>query len=224
MTKKEPPQSTLKGAKTRANRTRLSPDARKQEVIQEAILYFAEEGFDSGTRGLANRLNITQPLLYRYFPSKDDLINEVYRTVYLDRWQEDWEETIRDPRLSIEDRLLKFYKSYTNTVFDRNWIRIFLFSGLKGLDLNSRYLQRVEKSLLSPIWTETCKALGRLDLTGEEEVVTHNLVWLMHGAIFYHGIREKIYGDHTVNTEETIKLAVGTYLISAKSTLVGRQP
>jgi hypothetical protein len=37
-----------------------------------------------GTRDLARRLGVTQPLLYRYFPSKDDLIKEVYRTVYLE--------------------------------------------------------------------------------------------------------------------------------------------
>ena len=34
---------------------------------------------------------MTQPLLYRYFPSKDDLIKEVYRTVYLEPFDAGWE-------------------------------------------------------------------------------------------------------------------------------------
>jgi len=197
-------------------RTRLSPEARKQDVLNEAILYFAEEGFDGGTRGLAKRMGITQPLLYRYFPSKDDLVNEVYRAVYLDRWQNNWEDTIRDRSLPIDTRLHRFYQSYTSVVVDRNWLRIFFFAGLKGLDLNSRYLQRVESVLLAPIWAETCAALGQPApvVTG-----THELVWQMHGAIFYHGIRQQIYGDHSVSMDRTVALAIETYLAAAKSAL-----
>ncbi len=216
MTKEKVRPQAVKNGKTPGTRSRLSPDARKQKVLEEAILYFAEEGFDSGTRGLAQRLGVTQPLLYRYFPSKEDLVNEVYRAVYLDRWRDEWEETIRNTNLPIQQRLELFYTSYTNVVFDRDWIRIFLFAGLKGLDLNSRYLQRVEKALLKPIWAETCKTMGQNDLI-EGEFSTHNLVWIMHGAIFYHGVRKKIYNDHTIDTQETIKLAVQNYLMAVKA-------
>ena len=198
-----------------ARRTRLSPEARKQDVLTEAVLYFADEGFDGGTRGLAKRMGITQPLLYRYFPSKDDLVNEVYRAVYLDRWQNGWEDTIRDRSLPIDTRLHRFYQSYTSVVFDRNWLRIFFFAGLKGLDLNARYLQRVESALLVPIWTETCAALGQ---PAPADSGPHDLVWQMHGAIFYHGIRQQIYGDRSVSIDRTIALAIDTYLAAAKST------
>ncbi len=201
-----------------ARRTRLSPETRKQEVLAEAILYFAEEGFDGGTRGLAKRMGITQPLLYRYFPSKDDLVNEVYRAVYLDRWQSGWEDTIRDRHLPIETRLHQFYQAYTSVVFDRNWLRIFFFAGLKGLDLNARYLQRVESALLGPIWAETCIALGH-PAPAAGKSGTHDLVWQMHGAIFYHGIRQQIYGDRSVSIDQTITLAVKTYLGAAKDHL-----
>lgn len=201
-----------------ARRTRLSPAARKQEVLAEAILYFADEGFDGGTRGLAKRMGITQPLLYRYFPSKDDLVNEVYRAVYLDRWQSGWEDTIRDRQLPIETRLHRFYQSYTSVVFDRNWLRIFFFAGLKGLDLNARYLQRVESALLGPIWAETCIAFGQ-PAPAAQQTGTHDLVWQMHGAIFYHGIRQQIYGDRSVSIDQTISLAVKTYLGAAQDHL-----
>ncbi len=39
--------------------------------------FFADEGFNGDTRELARRLGVAQPLLYRDFPSKDDLIKEV---------------------------------------------------------------------------------------------------------------------------------------------------
>jgi len=67
-----------------AKQRRRSPDERRKEFVAKATEFFSEEGFGGGTRALARRLGVTQPLLYRYFPSKDDLIKEVYRTVYLD--------------------------------------------------------------------------------------------------------------------------------------------
>ncbi|MDP2330322.1 MAG: helix-turn-helix domain-containing protein, partial [Reyranella sp.] len=70
--------------RARAKQKRLSPDDRRREFVAKATEFFSEEGFDGGTRDLARRLGVTQPLLYRYFPSKDDLIKEVYRTVYLE--------------------------------------------------------------------------------------------------------------------------------------------
>ena len=62
-------------------RKRLSSEARREDFINQAIEFFAEEGFESSTRGLAKKLGVTQPLLYRYFPSKNDLISEVYDAV-----------------------------------------------------------------------------------------------------------------------------------------------
>src|SRR6185437_10919962 len=70
--------------RARAKQRRLSPDDRRKEFVAKAAEFFSEEGFAGGTRDLARRLGVTQPLLYRYFPSKDDLIKEVYRTVYLE--------------------------------------------------------------------------------------------------------------------------------------------
>ena len=218
MTMIEKAAKSTEAAEAAPRRTRLSPKARKQELLDAAIQYFADEGFDGGTRGLAKRMGITQPLLYRYFSSKEDLVNEVYRAVYLDRWHHGWAATICDSARPIEDRLLDFYHSYTSVIFDRNWMRIFFFAGLKGLDLNTRYLQRVETVLLAPIWAESCAAMGQ-PADGEGSAHPHDLVWQMHGAILYHGIRQQIYGDSSVDIDRMITLAVQTYLSAARATL-----
>jgi AcrR family transcriptional regulator len=70
--------------RARAKQRRPSPHDRRREFVAKATEFFPEEGIGGGTPTLARRLGVTQPLLYRYFPSKDDLIREVYRTVYLD--------------------------------------------------------------------------------------------------------------------------------------------
>src|SRR5215813_5480959 len=93
----------------RVKQKRLSPEDRRKEFIRKATEFFADEGFDGGTRELARRLGVTQPLLYRYFPSKEDLIKEVYRTVYLDPLDSDWEKRLTDRSGPIRERLQQFY-------------------------------------------------------------------------------------------------------------------
>src|SRR6201991_3570846 len=103
---------------------RLSPDERRKEFVAKATAVFAEEGFAGGTRALARRLGVTQPLLYRYFPSKDDLIKEVYRTVYLEPLGDGWEKLLSDRTRPLRDRLKEFYQAYTGVIFSRTWLRI----------------------------------------------------------------------------------------------------
>ena len=47
------------------------------------------------TRELAQRLGVTQPLIYRYFPTKQDLIDRVYEEVFVGRWRPEWTDLIR---------------------------------------------------------------------------------------------------------------------------------
>jgi AcrR family transcriptional regulator len=138
----------------RVKQKRLSPDDRRREFVAKATEFFSEEGFDGGTRDLARRLGVTQPLLYRYFPSKDDLIKEVYRTVYLEPFDAGWEKLLTDRSRPIRDRLQEFYNAYTDVIFTRKWLRIYFYAGLKGLDINRWYIGVVEDKILSRIVNE----------------------------------------------------------------------
>ena len=172
-------------------RKRLSSGERREEFIAKAIEFFAQEGFESSTRELARRLGVTQPLLYRYFPSKNDLIAEVYNSVYVSRWRDDWDAMITDRSQPIRERLIAFYDSYTDVVFRSDWMRIFLFSGLKGVDINKRYLKRVQERILSPIVRESRFEAGLADLTPTDAEIEY--AWVLHGGIYYYGIRKLIY-------------------------------
>ena len=202
------PDETLK-------RKRLSSTARRQDFIDRAIEFFAEEGFESSTRGLAKKLGVTQPLLYRYFPSKDDLISEVYDVVYVNRWQPEWEPLLRDRTRPLADRLTTFYDVYTDVIFNREWMRIYLFSGLKGVDINRRYMQLVRQRILEPILIEARVELGLPDVPAKDCEV--EFAWIMHGGIFYYGIRDLIY-DSAISTDKTrvIKDAIAAFIAGLK--------
>src|SRR5271163_4353225 len=138
----------------REKRKRLSPDDRRKGFVAKATEFFAEDGFGGGTRDLARRLGVTQPLLYRYFPSKDELIKEVYRTVYLEPLETGWEKLLSDRSRPLRDRLQEFYCAYTDVIFTRKWLRIYLYAGLKGLDINRWYVGVVRDKILSRIIRE----------------------------------------------------------------------
>src|SRR3981081_762983 len=88
---------------------RLSPEDRRQEFVRKATEFFSEEGFNGGTRELARRLGVPQPLLYRYFPSKEELIKEVYRKVYLEPLDTGWEKLLTNRPRPTRQRPPQFY-------------------------------------------------------------------------------------------------------------------
>lgn len=187
-------QTTSTGATT--PRRRLPPAERERQIVDEAIRYFAEVGFEGQTRELARRLDITQPLLFRYFPTKDDLIDRVYEEVYLRRWKEKWTTDLQDRSVPLEKRLMRYYEDYASTNFNHDWMRIFLFSGLKGEPINRRYLQIVRERILRVICAELRNHFG---LPGPaatpidaDEV---DIAWSLHAAIFYIGVRKLAYQE-----------------------------
>ena len=70
-------------------RRRLRPEDREREILAGAVQFFAEVGFDGGLRDLANRLGITHQNLFRYFPTKEALIEQLRTIVFakLGEWK-----------------------------------------------------------------------------------------------------------------------------------------
>jgi len=183
----------------RKPRRRLPSAERRQEFVTKAIEFFAEEGFDSSTRRLAKKLGVTQPLLYRYFPSKEDLIQEVYQAVYVNRWRPEWPAILSDRSRPLRERLNTFYRSYTDVIFDRTWLRIYLFSGLRGIEINRRYMGLVRERILEPIIAEALAAAGHAPRPATEEEVEY--AWVVHSGLFYLGVRQLIY-DSPIGVEK----------------------
>jgi AcrR family transcriptional regulator len=198
--------------RARIKQKRLSPDDRRKEFVSKATEFFAEEGFGGGTRALARKLGVTQPLLYRYFPSKDDLIKEVYRTVYLEPFDTSWEKLLADRSRPIRQRLQEFYDGYTKVIFTRKWLRIYLYSGLKGLDINRWYVGVVRDKILSRIIRE-CRHEAGLPAEIRPTAAEIEMAWVFHSGIFYYGVRKYIYDSPVLeDKEQMIADAVEAFL------------
>lgn len=174
-------------------------------------------GFAGHTRELSRRLNITQPLLYRYFKSKKELIDKVYLHVFMGRWQPEWITLLQDRTVPLDKRLVRFYQEYARATYQPEWIRIYMFAGLESSDLNRRYLQLIKKDLLVPCCKELRVHCGILDENlpvSEQEI---EFYWTLHDGLFYTAVRETIYkSPMNVTFEDKVRYAVDNFLAGAK--------
>jgi len=194
---------------------------RERAIVDEAIRFFAEHGFEGQTRELAKRMGITHSAIYRHFPSKEALIERVYQEVYLSRWSPDWGPMIRDRTLPLEARLTRFYLDYVERVFEYNWVRIFVFSGMKSFGITGRYLDIVRREIIEPAAAELRHDLKLPDAKahplGERET---ELFWGLHGRIFYLAIRKFVYETPIPpDLDAIVRDAVQTFMDGAKMTM-----
>jgi AcrR family transcriptional regulator len=174
-------------------RRRLSPEAREREIVEGAIQFFAEVGFGGGLRDLAKRLGITHQNLFRYFPTKEALIERVYLEVYFNRWQPEWETLLHDTSRPLAARLIDFYNAYLPVFFRYDWVRIFLFAGLKGVDIPQRYMGIIQAKLVEPLALEL-RELGGQRSDAPPSAQELEIAWGLHGELFYLAIRRWVYG------------------------------
>lgn len=173
---------------------RLAPEEREQQIVEKAIKYFATHGFSGGTRELAKEIGITQPLLYRYFPNKEALVDRVFQEVYLARWNPDWEDWLKDRSQPLKERMTRYYKDYAKFILRSEWIRIFIFAGLTREGINQRYLKRLRERIFDLVLQELHHEYKLAPPTPSQYEDEIELVWGMHASIFYVGMRKWVYG------------------------------
>jgi AcrR family transcriptional regulator len=197
---------------------RLRAEERQQQILHGAIRYFSEKGFAGQTRELSRRLGITQPLLYRYFKSKQDLIDKVYVHVFMGRWQPQWITLLENESIPLGDRLVTFYRAYSLATYQPEWIRIYMFAGLESSDLNRRYLQLIKKDLLVPCCLQLRKFCG---IKNHERPVSEQEIefyWTLHDGLFYTAIRETIYRlPMKISFDDKVRFAVENFLAGART-------
>lgn len=190
---------------------RLSRDARRAQILRKAAEYFAEYGLTAHTRGLAEACGISQRLLYRFFPTKAALLEEVYRTAILGAFQREWLVPLADRTVPVEVRLRRFYAAYFAGVLTRPWMRLFLYASLAEADMAPNYISEIVTSLLETIVAEVAAEQG-LPLP-EDEALRHEIGWTLHGAVSHLAIRRHLYrASRRLPVERVVELHVAAFV------------
>jgi len=191
--------------------------------VLKAAEFFSRYGFDASTRDFAKFIGLSQPIIYRYFRTKQALIREVCSVVYLGIWDERWDEILLDGRVPLRERLIEFYNQYTDVIMNPQWLRLYLLAGLREVEINKLYISLVEAKIIRRIIIESWKehGLGRPDLIPDADM---EIAWTLQGGLFYFGVRKLIYRV-PVHTEkrDMIAHAVDLFLTGYGAMLEARK-
>jgi len=182
-------------------RRRLLWSERERMILEGAVRFFSEHGLDGQLRDLARGLGITHTLLYHYFPTKQALIERVYSELFEGRWQPEWDSLLDDKTLDVETKLTRFYTEYAKVILRRDWVRVFIFSGLSDRYITERYFLMLEKKLFPRLVRESRRYRGQAN-RGKPTARELELLMGLHGGIFYMGMRRWVYG-HAVENVKT---------------------
>lgn len=203
---------------TQTKRKRLDPRQREKEIVEGAVLYFSEVGFSGSMRDLAARLGISHALLFRYFPTKEALVDRVYDRLFLSRWNPAWDTLLDDRGVCLSERLMLFYTQYLGAIDNPVWVRTFVYAGLAGFNINQRYLKLIERKVIAPVARDLEKLAATHGPAAAEKAL--ELSWGLHGEVFYLAMRRWIYGARvTTDIEGFVALIVTKFLEGAPAAL-----
>jgi AcrR family transcriptional regulator len=205
------------GSRARPKKEHHLPAAeRAQELLEAAIELFATKGPAFTFQNLADRVNVTQPLVHRYFPTKENLITAIRETLQDAHWDPALHTVLTDRSRPLEERIVAFYELYLPHIYGRNWYRGFWFFALNDPSFAQFYLQRVTNELLCAIIDEARFTFGFPSIA---EIPPHarevELVWGMHSTPIFQGVRRYVYEMNVaLDCVATVRDHVRAYLLA----------
>ncbi|MBM3550138.1 MAG: TetR/AcrR family transcriptional regulator [Alphaproteobacteria bacterium] len=187
--------STRKKRSAPPTARRLKPAERERLILIEAKKYFSERGLNGGTEELAKRLGVTQPLLFRYFPTKIAMIDRIFHEIEESAFDPDWVRQLLDDSIPLEDRLTGFYTSYFNRVMTKENFRLFLYGGLAWSGQPTpRYYGQMRRTIYPTIARAIRPSLPA-SLRGKSKVTDTELeiVLTLHAIIYHLGVRRWVF-------------------------------
>ncbi|HZV63607.1 MAG TPA: TetR/AcrR family transcriptional regulator [Telluria sp.] len=217
--KAKPKPKAAAAPKARRATVRMPQAERRAQILGKAFEYFSENGLTGQTRGLAEACGVSQRLLYSVFPNKAALVDAVYEAEIAGPIRADWFVLLKDRSMTVEQRLIKFYREYYEVILTRRWLRLFLYASLSGeVTMAPTYIARIVTSLLEIMVDEAAHEAGRR--APEDPALKREVGWTLHGAVSHLAIRRHIYRDaNPGDPQPVITLHVKTFLAGLKAVL-----
>lgn len=177
----------------RKPRKRARRGERRELIIEGAQKIFSEQGFSASTRDIAASLGVTQALLYKYFPSKEALIQAVFENRYAHgRFMPD-PEILADTSRPLAERVTSFYGAMFDFLRDGS-LRLFIRAALDGYAAHDIYANELIRGSILPL-VEALRAELSLPSTAERAMsdAEYELAMAQHGGTVFIAIRNLVY-------------------------------
>jgi AcrR family transcriptional regulator len=187
--------AVLRAERPRSRRKRNLPaEERRRELLDAALELFSEKGMGITIQALADRVNVTQPLVHRYFRTRADLIAGIRDKIQNAHWDPAWRAVLTDRSRPLADRIPDFYACYLPHIYSAQWYRGFWYAALADPTFAQEFLARVTDELLLSIIGEARFEFGFPDLASAPATPREiELVWGMHSSHIFLGIRRYVY-------------------------------
>jgi AcrR family transcriptional regulator len=175
------------------NTRRLNPTVRAEQILEEAARFFAERGFEAQVADLAARLGVSEGLIFRYYRTKQVLIEAVYDRVFIRRWSDHWQVDLVDRTVPVRQRVENFYMTFLDAVDDPQWIRIAMYAALAGERMPVAYAARARVERLLQVILEELRVAGLLPDDPAQESIQWEMVTHLYSSVVYLLLRKHVY-------------------------------
>ncbi len=194
-----------------------SKSTSEARVVAAATRLYAEHGFETPLARIARAARVSPAALQRRFGSAKKLRERVFAGSFTGRWKPEWEALLRDRRLPLEERLVRFFSEYRGNITRTN-ARLWTRAGLLGTHRSGNFGATLAKRVLMPIARELRHFAGvgksRRALSGREI----ELVQMLHGAIAFPHTRGHIFGMRVIGRlPDLVAMMVRVWLPGAKA-------
>lgn len=131
----------MKKSSAKSTRPRISAAARKASIIRSAAAIFGEKGFNgTKTREIAARAEVSEALIFRHFPSKEELYTAILAEESPLPGLRKRIETLAEQRKDVEVFTV-IAETIVGGAPDQNLMRLILFSALESHELSDMFFQ-----------------------------------------------------------------------------------
>ena len=102
--------------------------------------------------------------------------------------------------MPLLDRLIEYYVQYSHNVITYEWVRIFLFAGLRGEDLNRRFVEYIRERVSTRVVKEI---RAELNLPTEDDYPISDLEFELGGVGLQHVVHARSRLAPAMTTRET---------------------
>lgn len=188
---------------------RLSAEERKMAILKAAVPLFASQGFNgTTTKQLADAAQVSEALLYKYFPSKQEIYRSLREVCFKEKRNMFAGHCGREP--STECLMLQVYtlvfiilqEGTFSDIDQKTMRRLMAHSFLEDGEFAKDVLTHFEKSF-RPCFEANLQAAEKsndLNFTAKSEFLN---MWFVHHLTVGFGLLHKIV-DYQINSEETI--------------------
>jgi TetR/AcrR family transcriptional regulator len=130
---------------------RMSSEDRRQQLIRMAICLFSKKGFSgTTTKEIARVAGVTEAIIFRHFPTKDDLyaaiLDDKAKQLEFDEWLKEMRQHAerRDDEAVFQALIKKLVEFHRK---DPDFMRLMLFSALENHSLAQKFHDKRGNSL-----------------------------------------------------------------------------